>query len=72
MKNIRFPVYFTSMVLAFYTLTPYLGVPYALVSTLFLSLNILIIWMVVRVLKDGVPSTKKFSESWYEDLDVEV
>jgi hypothetical protein len=60
------------MVLAFYVLTPYLGVPYALISTLFISLNILIVWMVIRVLKDGVPSTKKFSENWYEDLDVEV
>ena len=72
MKNIQFPVYFTSLVLVFYTLTPYIGVPYALIATLFLSLNILIIWMVVRVLKDGVPSSKRFSESWYEDLDIEV
>ena len=72
MKNIQFPVYFTSLVLAFYTLTPYMGVPYALVSTLFLSLNVLIVWMVVRVLKDGIPSNKTFDDSWYDDLDVEV
>ncbi|MCG8310086.1 MAG: hypothetical protein MI975_22000 [Cytophagales bacterium] len=68
MKNIRFPVYLTSSVLAFYSMTPFMGVPYALVATLFLSLNVLIIWMVVRVLKDGVPTGQTWEESWYEDL----
>ena len=67
MKNIQFPVYFTSLVLAFYAMTPYLGVPYALVSTLFLALNVMIIWMVVRVLKDGVPSQHTWEETWYDD-----
>ena len=67
MKNIQFPVYFTSLVLAFYAMTPYLGVPYALVSTLFLALNVMIIWMVVRVLKDGVPSQQTWEETWYDD-----
>ena len=69
MKNIKFPIYLTSSVLAFYAMTPFMGVPYALVTTLFLSLNVLIIWMVVRVLKDGVPSQHRWTDSWYEDYD---
>jgi hypothetical protein len=69
MKNIKFPIYLTSSVLAFYSMTPFMPVPYALVATLFLSLNVLIIWMVVRVLKDGVPSQQRFTDTWYEDYD---
>lgn len=72
MKNIRIPVYSTSLVLAFYTMTPYMGIPLALFSTLFLFLNGLFIWMVISVLKDGIPSNKRFEESWYEDLETEV
>ena len=69
MKNIEFPIYLTSSVLAFYALTPFMGVPYALVTVLFFSLNVLIVWMVVRVLKDGIPSKQTWKDQWYEDLD---
>lgn len=67
MKNIEFPVYLTSSLLVFYSLTPFMGVPYALVTSLFLSLNVLIIWMVIRVLKDGIPSKRTWKDQWYED-----
>ena len=69
MKNIKFPIYLTSSVLAFYAMTPFMPVPYALVATLFLVLNGLTIWMVLRVLKDGEPSKITLKESWYEDYD---
>jgi hypothetical protein len=53
-------------------MTPYMGIPLALFSTLFLFLNGLLIWMVISVLKDGIPSNKRFEECWYEDLETEV
>jgi len=69
MKNIKFPIYLTTSVLFFYALTPFMPIPYAVVGTLFFSLNIMIVWMVIRVLKDGVPSQQKWSDTWYEDHD---
>jgi len=67
MEKIRIPVFLTTAVLICYTLTPFLGVPTALISTLFLIINGMLIWMVLRVLKDGVPSGQTFDEKWYDD-----
>ena len=68
MQNIKIPVFLTTAVLVFYTMTPFIGVPYALISTIFLLINGMLIWMVIRVLKDGVPSGKKFEDRWYDDI----
>ena len=72
MENIRIPIFLTTSVLVFYTLSPFLGVPYALISTLFLIINGMLIWMVLRILKDGVPSGQTFEETWYDDYHVNI
>ena len=38
-----------------------------LLMVLFLTLNAAFIWMVIRILKDGEPSTKSFDDYFYED-----
>jgi len=67
MDKIRIPVFLTTGFLCFYTITPFIGVPAALISTFFLMINAMFLWMVYRVLKFGVPSGKTFKESWYDD-----
>lgn len=68
MENIKLPVFLTTFVLFVYTLTPWLGFPYAVISTLFLVINAMFIWMVIRVLKDGKPTGRTFEETWYDDV----
>lgn len=67
MKNIQIPVYGTTIMLCIYSMTPVLGFTWAVVFNLFLIMNFLLIWMVIRVLKDGVASTATFEEKWYDD-----
>jgi hypothetical protein len=71
MKHIQFPIYFTTFLLLVYTMLPFLNSSYYLIAWGFFISNFLIVWMVVRVLKDGVPSQKKFSDGYfYEDRDI--
>ena len=67
MEKIRIPIFITTGFLAFYIMTPFIGVPTALIPTFFLMINAMFIWMVLQVLKKGVPGVKTFKESWYED-----
>ena len=67
MENIKIPVYTTTGFMIFYLFCILFKLPYPLIMTTFLWLNFLIVWMVIRVLKDGKASTKTFEESWYED-----
>ncbi|MEM1408913.1 MAG: hypothetical protein AAGG59_19170 [Bacteroidota bacterium] len=67
MNKIKVPVTATTLFLIFYTITPYVGLPYPFVFASFVTINVLTIWMVIRVLKDGEPSGKTFNEQWYDD-----
>ncbi len=68
MKEIQFPISLTSSALLLYVVFTYFNMPYALVFTLFLVVNVLFIWMIIRILKDGKPSEKSFDDYFYEDF----
>jgi hypothetical protein len=68
MKGIWFPVMFVSIFLAIYVVLAYLSFE-RIVSLMFVVSPFLIIWMVFRVLKDGKPSGRTFSEYFYDDVD---
>lgn len=67
MQKIKTPIAVTTLFLMFYTISPYVGLPYPLIFASFLTVNILTIWMVYSILKKGVPSKKTFDEKWYDD-----
>jgi len=46
-----------------------MNVPYSWVMSLFLLVNGLFIWMIIRILKDGTPSEKSFDDYFYEDFE---
>lgn len=68
MKGIWFPVIFVSAFLAIYVLLAYFNIE-NVVITMFLISPFLVIWMVYKVLKDGTPSGRTFSEHFYDDSD---
>ncbi|TRX58608.1 hypothetical protein FNH22_12055 [Fulvivirga sp. M361] len=68
MEKIKSPIVITTLFLVFYTLSPYVGLPYPFVFASFLTVNVLTIWMVLSILKKGTPSKKTFEEKWYEDV----
>ena len=67
-KGIAFPIAFATSYLFIYCflLSFNLNIPLALL--LFSFSPVVIIWMVVRILKDGTPSEKTFDEYFYEDV----
>ncbi|MEM6831841.1 MAG: hypothetical protein AAF551_15120 [Bacteroidota bacterium] len=69
MDKLKFPISLTSSVLLLYIVSAAFDMPYALVFWLFVLINGLFIWMVLKILKDGKPSTKQFDEVFYEDYD---
>lgn len=69
MKNLYWPVYGSTSILLVYTLSPFLGFSFGVVFSLFLLMIGLLIWMVIRVLKDGEPSKATFEERWYDDYE---
>lgn len=68
MKKVKFPVLFSTFYLLLHSISPYLGVPESVIIASWMLSPLLVIWMVVRVLKDGVPSDKTFDEHFYEDF----
>jgi hypothetical protein len=71
MDKVQFSIFLTTTILLFYTISPFMGVPAALISSMFLLLNALLIWMVLRILKHGVPSGRTFNDTWYDDVNLE-
>lgn len=68
MQKIKFPLFVTTLYLVIFTILSLLNISIYVMITLFVLSQILVIWMVIRVLKDGQPSDKEFSEGhWYED-----
>lgn len=68
MKKIKVPITITTLFLTFYTISPYMGLPYPFIFASFVTVNVLTIWMVIRILKDGEASKKTFNEQWYDDV----
>ena len=70
MKNIKFPIYFTTAVLFAYTILAQFY-PDAMVIVLVFALSpFLLTWMVYKILKDSEPSTRTFGEYFYDDIDI--
>ena len=67
MEPIKYPIAIATSVMLIYLVSTMLGLIYAVVFSLFLASNFFLIWMVIRVLKDGEPSPYTFKDRWYED-----
>ncbi len=64
MNEIRIPVTVTSIVLFIYMMLAVINAPYPLIMTFFLTVNILLVWMVYKILTKGKPSKKRFNPNY--------
>ena len=67
MENIKFPILYTTMFVLIVNLIPFLGVAYSIIATFLFFAPFIMIWMVYKTLKEGIPSKKTFDTHWYED-----
>lgn len=67
MKNIQIPILLTTFYLVLYVACLELLGAGSISLILFGFSPVILIWMVIRVLKDGVPSGKKFDDHFYDD-----
>jgi hypothetical protein len=67
MEKIKIPILITTLFMLSVNLMPFLGVAYSIILFLLSIAPLMVIWMVIRTLKDGVPSEKTFETHWYED-----
>jgi hypothetical protein len=69
MKQLKVPVLLVSILVLIYSVSPQLGSSDNAVILFSLLLLLPVIWMVIRILKDGSPSSKTWEEHFYEDHD---
>jgi hypothetical protein len=62
MKDDRVPIIIVSLYLIFYTISPYLGIPFHFILLMFSLSPLFLIWMVYSILKYGKPSGKKLKD----------
>lgn len=67
MDAIKTPIYATTFLLFTLALAPFFGVPDVAIIVVTALSPLVVIWMVVRVLKDGTAPTQHFSDQFYED-----
>lgn len=67
MEKIKFPIIITTIFMLSVNLMPFVGVHGSIISFFLLLAPAMVIWMVIRTLKDGVPTQKTFETHWYED-----
>ncbi|MEX2595385.1 MAG: hypothetical protein WEC59_00535 [Salibacteraceae bacterium] len=67
MKNLKAPIIITTAVWMLFQLIPFLSASMVLLFTLQLITTLFMIWMVLRILKDGKPSKATFEDRFYED-----
>ena len=67
MEKIRLPIIFTTIYVIVYLLTIGIDPTLRWAIILFSLSPIPVLWMVWRVLRDGVPSPFTFKEKFYED-----
>lgn len=70
MEKIWFPIGLTTLFMVFVNIIPFIGAAPAFIAFLLLLSPALVIWMVLKTLKDGIPSEKTFETHWYEDQNV--
>jgi Flp pilus assembly protein TadB len=68
MKGSWFPIVLVTAFLLVYVLLAYYSLEY-IVAAMFILSPFLVIWMVYRVLRNGKPSGRTFSEYFYDDVD---
>ncbi|MCS6821208.1 MAG: hypothetical protein NZ551_04985 [Microscillaceae bacterium] len=69
MQNIQFPVIVSTLYVLFFTIVCRSSFPLELIMILFAFSPFVLIWLVIRMLKDGVAPEQKFSEGyWYCDV----
>ena len=71
MKNIRFPVIFTTAYLVIFTWLALFEIDELLAIILFLVSPVMVVWMVFNVLKNGEYKGPGFNERFYQDDDYE-
>jgi hypothetical protein len=69
MQKLKFPLLFSTIYVLFFSLTPHSTILLKVFFLLFAFSPLVMIWLVVRVLKDGVAPKQKFSDGhWYSDI----
>ncbi|MGY6560502.1 MAG: hypothetical protein ACXITV_00185 [Luteibaculaceae bacterium] len=66
MDSIKFPLMFATYYLFIYVIFASVGTLNQLAMFLFSLSPVIVIWMVIRVLKDGKPSEKTFETDFYD------
>ena len=69
MSSLSGVISLTTGVVILYVMFSRLPVAFAVVFSLFLLSQAMLIWMVVRILKDKRKSVKTFETHFYEDVD---
>jgi hypothetical protein len=67
MKKVSVTVALVTLFVAFYNVSPYIGVPDRAILAMFCVAPLLTIYMVYVILKYGKPSGATFDEKYYED-----
>ncbi len=67
MDKLQYPITATTIFVIFYNALPWLGATDTLIVTIFAVAPLPVIWMIVRILKDGTPSPQTWDEYFYED-----
>ncbi len=66
MRPLIFPISLVTFLLIVYLIAVNFNFPYPFIATLFVVLPIALVWMVIRILKDGKHSGKTFDDHFYE------
>ncbi|MBL0358812.1 MAG: hypothetical protein IPP72_18965 [Chitinophagaceae bacterium] len=69
MKAIKFPILLVTLFAVLYNSLPFFGVNQQLITALFAIAPFATLWMVYRILKDGIPTNKTWENHFYEDYD---
>ncbi len=69
MQKIKWPIIIVTAYLVFYNSTPIFGFSPDTVIAMYIASPVLLLWMVYKILKDGVPSERTFDEYFYDDYD---
>jgi len=67
MQGCRVPVFFVTVFLLVYTLSPYLGIPGWIIACAYIASPLMVIWMVVAVLQNGKSSGRTFNKGYFYD-----
>ncbi len=67
MEKLQVPITTVTLFVIFYNALPWLGASDTLILVLFALSPFPVIWMAIRILKDGKPTDKNWDEHFYED-----